>query len=196
VSFETEFEWWRTDRGESYEKALEAGIVFRPTSNVELWFQPEYRWKRKHAQWVENVDEDGDSVSDRFVFGRLRSRVLDLTTRASVTFSRNLSLQLYVQPFLATGSYDDYKSLVNPESYTFEPYETQTDRDFRRRALQSNLILRWEYGQGSTLFLVWSQSRNHKSDDPTFRPIDNIRDSFSDDGTNVLLIKMSHWLGL
>ena len=31
--------------------------------------------------------------------------------------------------------------------------------DFDVREFNSNLVLRWEYSAGSTLFLVWSQSR-------------------------------------
>jgi hypothetical protein len=196
VSFEAEFDWWQTDDGNSYGRSIESGIVFRPTANVALRFSPEYRWKRNHTQWVENVDGADDSGDDTYVFGELRSRVIDLTTRASITFSRNLSLQLYVQPFVATGSYDGYKKLAAPESYAFAPYAPDENHDFSRRSLKSNMILRWEYGPGSTLFVVWSQSRNHKSDYATFRPLDNVRDSFSDDGTNVLMAKVSHWIGL
>ncbi|NIU78657.1 MAG: hypothetical protein GWN71_35435, partial [Gammaproteobacteria bacterium] len=35
------------------------------------------------------------------------------------------------------------------------------DPDFNFKQLRSNLVLRWEYRPGSTLFLVWSQGRSH-----------------------------------
>jgi hypothetical protein len=39
-----------------------------------------------------------------------------------------------------------------------------SDRDFNARSLLGNAVLRWEWRPGSTLYLVWQQSR---SDRPT-----------------------------
>ncbi len=39
--------------------------------------------------------------------------------------------------------------------YTFEK------NDFNVKQFLSNLVIRWEYSPGSTLFLVWSQTRSY-----------------------------------
>ena len=68
--------------------------------------------------------------------------------------------------------------------------------DFSYRSLRSNLVFRWEYRPGSTMFLVWSQSRDAASDDPSFHPWDSMKESFSDEGQNIFLIKLNYWLGI
>ena len=36
---------------------------------------------------------------------------------------------------------------------------TLEDRDFRVRSFRSNLVLRWEWRPGSTLYVIWQQDR-------------------------------------
>ena len=112
-------------------------------------------------------------------------------------FSRDLSLELYLQPFLAVGTYKHFKELARPSSYMFTPYaELDYNPDFRHRSLQSNMVLRWEYRPGSTLFLVWSQANSAFSSDPSFLPLKNIGESFLDDGSDIFFIKVNYWLSL
>lgn len=174
---------------------LGAGITIRPGTRVEIRLRPRLRWRDDDAQWVENIDDDGDETDDHFVYARLKSRTLDLTTRASFLFSRDLSLELYLQPFISTGDYRDYRELAQPGSYLFTPFrQPEDDPDFRQRSLQSNLVLRWEYRPGSTLFVVWSQSRSRDYERYRFRPLADAFDSFTDTGTNIFLVKLNYWL--
>ena len=66
---------------------------------------------------------------------------------------------------------------------------------FSVRELRSNLVLRWEFRPGSTLFVVWSEAR----DDKTLAPgLDFGRDGsrlFSAPARDVFLVKLSYWLG-
>ena len=69
------------------------------------------------------------------------------------------------------------------------------------RALRGNTVLRWEFRPGSTLFLVWSQSReialeSIEEADLEFRPVHRLRDSFTDPGKNIFLIKCRYWFGI
>jgi len=146
---------------------------------------------------VENVDDDGDEVDDHFVYGELESEVLDLTTRLNVIFTRDLSLEFYAQPFVAAGDYGHFKELDRPESHDFIPYTGLVENpDFHRRSLRSNLVLRWEYRPGSTFFFVWSQSRRIETEEPSLRPLSSLGHSLTDDGTNILLVKLNYWVGL
>ena len=194
VSGFIEYEWERTSAGGKH-REMAAGIQVRPTSNIEISVRPRVSWDFADAQWVENIDSYGDGEDDQYVYGQFDSRRLDLTTRASVLFSRDLSLELYIQPFIATGDYSDYKELARPASYSFLPHVgPEEDPDFRNRSLQSNLVLRWEYRPGSTFFLVWSQFRDDEGERPRFKPLSNLGKSFADEGTNIFLVKFNYWL--
>jgi hypothetical protein len=189
-------EWARNEEG-GYRREFQAGLVLRPAANVELRVEPVFRWERSDAQWIENVDDNGDDEDDHFVYGRLRSKTLDLTSRANLILSRDLSLEFYLQPFLAVGEYDDLKELARPDSYEFTPRpEPEDNPDFDDRSLQSNLVLRWEYRPGSTLFLVWSQSRDHSVETTEFRPVHDLSRIFADEGTTVFLVKLNYWMNL
>ena len=101
---------------------------------------------------------------------------------------------------MTAGNYRELKELARPRSYTFNPFTgtLDDDPDFSRRSLKSNMVFRWEYRPGSTLFLVWSQSRSQKFDviDPSFDPWSGMWNAFGDEGNNIFLVKMNYWLGL
>jgi len=189
----------RATEGLSWVHRVAMTATIRPASNIEFQIGPSYRSESNFAQWVKNIDDGGDGQDDHYVFGELKSRVLDFTTRATVAFTTNLTLQLYIQPFVAVGDYSNFKELARAGSYEFRPYaELDENPDFSRRSLRGNVVLRWEYRPGSTLFLVWSQSRSASLDigDPDFRPFEGVKESFTDEGENVFLIKTNYWLGM
>jgi len=196
VSFHIHIPGGRTDGGFSSNRGFYVGTNIRPASNIQFSIGPSYRTECNFAQWVKNVD---DAEGKHYVFGQLKSRVLDLTTRVDVSFTPDLSFQLYLQPFMAVGDYSSFKELARPRSYEFTPYDgLDFNPDFSRRSLRSNAVLRWEYSPGSVLFLVWSQSRNAflEIDNPSLKPYESLRSSFIDEGENVFLIKLNYWLGL
>ncbi len=88
-------------------------------------------------------------------------------------------------------------------TYVVEPDATAprdtirfTHPDFRTRAVKINAVLRWEYRPGSTLFVVWTQTRSgYVPYDPEFDlHRDFTRELLNDRPTNVLLLKLSYWL--
>ena len=192
---------WKDDT-QSYDYHLNLNFRVRPASNIELSLGPMYSYNVNNAQWVKLVDEHlNGQVKKHYVYGRLISRTLDFTTRADLSFTPTLSLQFYVQPFIAIGDYTNFKELIEPKSYQFKPYSLSENRDFHRRSLRSNTVLRWEFRPGSTLFLVWSQSRDAALDsvgamDLEFRPFQRLGSSFTDEGKNIFLIKCRYWFGM
>ena len=190
----------RVDGGDSYSRRFHTGLTVRPASNVRFEIGPSYSVERSFAQWVDNVESDDDGDDDHFVFARLKSQVLDLTLRGEIAFTTSLTLQGYVQSFVTSGDYRDFRELARPGSYAFTPFAyTGDEPDFDSRSLRGNLVLRWEYQPGSALFVVWSQSRSFSPDtvaDPAFRPLSGVRRSFTDDGDDIVLVKGSYWLGL
>lgn len=186
---------WGSHRGGSSWQEFQGRLTVRPVPNIELSFHPSYIRNNFNAQWITNVDDNNDGIADHFVFGRLKNRILDLTTRANVTFAQNLSLQVYLQPFTASGDYGLIHELSRPSSYELSPYNGLSfNPDFNNRSVRSNTVLRWEYRPGSLLFLVWAQSRSAVSTVPSTRPFRSLRNAFSDRGANIFLIKLSYWL--
>ena len=192
---------WNDDR-RSYDYDIDLSLRIRPTSNIDLSVGPSYAYQVKDAQWVDMVEEEiNGEVEKHYVYGELTSRTLDFTTRANISFTPTLSPQFYVQPFITIGDYTNFKELVEPKSHQFKPYPLNENRDFHRRSLRGNTVLRWEFRPGSTLFLVWSQSRKvdltHVGEaDLEFRPFHRLRISFTDAGSNIFLVKCRYWFGM
>ena len=195
VSFSIRPEYRRHDGGQSHQRGFRIGMQLRPLPSMWFSVEPSYSHRVTDAQWVE---VEGAAIQN--IYGELDSKTLDFTTRTRMSFTPDLSLELFLQPFIAIGDYGNFKQLVTPETYDFIPHTLGEDRDFHERSLRSNLVLRWEFLPGSTLFVVWSQSRSASLEDLTsedleFRPFNRLKSSFSDEGDNVFLTKISYWFG-
>ena len=70
------------------------------------------------------------------------------------------------------------------------------DRDFNVKSFRSNLVLRWQYRPGSTVFLVWSRDQQSFVSDGAFHFRQDLADIAQIPSTNVFLVKFEHWLGL
>ena len=60
--------------------------------------------------------------------------------------------------------------------------------------MRSNVVLRWEYVRGSTLYAVWNLSSSDDSRPGTFSPLRDLRDAFGGDGPNLFMVKISYWM--
>ncbi|MFH1144539.1 MAG: DUF5916 domain-containing protein [Candidatus Eisenbacteria bacterium] len=67
------------------------------------------------------------------------------------------------------------------------------DPDFKYKAFNSNLVVRWEYRAGSLLYLVWSQGREESIADGGFAFRDDFDELFRVHPHNIFLIKVSRW---
>ena len=78
----------------------------------------------------------------------------------------------------------------------FEPETIPFDPDFNRKSLRGNIVLRWEYVRGSTLFFVWNMSTLDLARPGVFTPRRDLGSVFGADGTHVFMLKMTYWFGL
>jgi len=185
----------RADEGLNKNIGVSLGMGIKPASNIQLNIGPSYRTDHITYQWVRNVN---DANGRHYVFGSYEGHVINLNMRANVSFTPDISFQFYAQPFVAVGDYRNFTELAHPRSYEFESYNVDFNPDFVSRSLRGNAIFRWEYRPGSVLFVVWSQSRGTfiETENPALSAYDNLRDSVSDKGENVFLVKLNYWLGL
>ena len=167
------------------------GVTVRPLSWMDYTLSTNLKKVRNREAWIENID-GGNVVYS--IFGDRNTDEYDFTVRSTITFTRDLTLQLYGQVFLAKGHYENSRLLVGTSEFTLYPI---TDNpDFNEQSFNTNVVLRWEYLPGSTLFLVWSQARRDGNGNyyTSFRhDLDN---TFQIPPSNVLLLKVSYWFSL
>ncbi len=97
------------------------------------------------------------------VFGTRDTRSVDFTLRGTVTLTPKLSVQLYSQLFAARGRYGDFQ--IQQDRDILADFDAYPKRDeFSFSSLQSNVVLRWEYRPGSSLFLVWTHGRRAENE--------------------------------
>ncbi len=139
-----------------------------------------------------------------YIFAPIRQHTASLTLRSSILFSRDKSLELYLEPFHTVGDYAPARVLRTADTYDLVPFEDpdfdSSDHDFNFTSANLNLVYRWEYRPGSTLFLVWTQSRSNYEERGFFtdRPGRFSNEigregPFGQEAENVFLAKVTYW---
>jgi hypothetical protein len=169
------------------------GVSLQPSDRIQTSVSSQYSTGLDVAQWITNVDATGDGVTDH-VYGTLSRDVVDVTVRGTFAFTRDLTLQAYLQPFVAVGDYDHIRRLAQPRSFLFDPVALTYDPDFSNKSLRGNIVMRWEYKPGSTLFVVWDLSQADRSRPGDFSPLRDLRTAFRADATHIFMVKASYWL--
>lgn len=186
---------FRGDEGNSSNTWIEPGFQFRATSRFSASIAGHFEHNIDDAQWHSNVTTTGVT---HYTFAHLDQTTLSSNVRVNYTMTPSLSLQVYAQPFISTGTYGNWRELADPraERYAdrYQPYAGNPG-GFNLREFRSNTVVRWEYRPGSTLFFVWQQGRSLY--DPTAATFDFSRDFnrvFDLHPMNTLLVKASFWL--
>ena len=66
---------------------------------------------------------------------------------------------------------------------------------FNFQQFRSNVVFRWEYRPGSTLFLLWSQGRENSADIEGTKSFGgDFGDLFRQRANDTFLVKVSYWL--
>jgi len=94
------------------------GVALKPASNVFISLTPSFSWDESSAQYV-TPHPDPTAASfygTRYVFAYLKSRTWSLDTRINWTFTPNLTLQLYAQPYFSTGDYSSFREFAAPRT--------------------------------------------------------------------------------
>ncbi len=173
-----------------------AGANIRPKANLEFELGTSFTHYTDYEYWV-GTGEDGLPV-----FGALDQNVLNVNLRSTYTFTKNLSLQWYSQFYFSAGDYGKYYRMIDSdhlEEVDPEAYAIDMERnDFNYKSLNINLILRWEFRPGSTLFLVWTQARDrYDTGNPTrnysLSLSRDFEDMFALPQTNTFLAKVNYW---
>jgi hypothetical protein len=201
--------------------SISPGVTFKPMNTLNITVSPSFRKSFNELQYV---DLTGYGTLDRYVFASIDQKTISMSFRLNFNLKPDLTLQYWGQPFIASGRYYDFKyivnsmasdyqnrftvynpdqiALVNNESYSIdENIDGNEDYsigkpDFNFREFLSNLVIRWEYNPGSSIYLVWSQTRSGFNPSGTMDYFDDMGDLFSVRPHNVFLVKFSYRFGL
>jgi hypothetical protein len=108
-----------------------------------------------------------------------------------------LSMQLYLQPFVASGDYKNFKYLTRPKSDDFTPIDDSSvgfDPDFNFRSVRGSAVVRWEFRPGSAVYVVWNENRSEVAPIGDFRWRRDFGALAEAPSQDVFLIKFSYWL--
>jgi hypothetical protein len=211
-------------------------FTYRSGEKLELRMGPSVTRSYTQAQYVTSTSDPlaTSTFGRRYVFAPIDQTTVALETRLNVTFSPILSLQVYAQPLISSGDYGDLAEFRAPRRYGFAAYGedmgtsvrqdngdylidpdgtgpamefTVSDRSFNFRSLLGNAVLRWEWSPGSTLFLVWQQTRAGRVRASEFDETGALdvgifdlgydtRELFGLRTDNIFLLKVNYWLNL
>lgn len=208
------------DSAGSRTREVTTSIEIRTSPRWNLSFGPSVARIRRDAQYVGRVNDALMTATHgaRYIFAPLDQTEVSLVTRLNYTFTPDLSLEMFLQPLVSHGDYGAPKQFEAPSGYRFAEYGTDTgtldkvdgrytidpdgdgpaasfgisDRTFTTRSLRGNVVLRWEYRAGSTMYLVWQQQRLNETlmdDFGTRRAMGSLLEG---DGNNVFVLKWNY----
>jgi hypothetical protein len=194
-------------------------VGWKPRPNLNLSIGPAFSTEDEYSQYVTQVEDEtaAQTYGGRYVFSRLKYTQLSANVRLNWTFNPKLSLQLYMQPLLSHGDYEDFKELSQPKTYDYhiytdeqitydgEDYHVTPDPsnptnsfsfgnpDFHVKSLRGNAVLRWEYAPGSTLYIVWTQDRSNYDYYNDFAIDSSMNKLLGEPANNIFMIKLTYW---
>ncbi len=204
--------------------SLGSGVTVRPSHNADFFMGPSVNVNRNPVQYVTMREADGQShwvlgtvdqttvaMTTRLNYTFSPTLSLQLYAQPFLSAGEYSTFRLITAP--RADRFEDRTHVLTADqirSTTVDgvvrhsvhldgngaPDFQFNDPGFNFRQLRSNVVLRWEYRPGSTLFLVWSQGRTDFDHGGRFRLGDDVGALLGSEGTNVLLIKASYWFGL
>jgi hypothetical protein len=222
LSYSLKSQYIRVDDGISRNFTLTPGLVWRIGTQFNFSSNISYLYNIDDAQYIYTNNFNN---SNRYILGRIEQNTWTMTFRADYAFTPNLILQYYVNPFISSGSYSHIKYVADADAEGFDKrYHTfsgteiinmpetnsiafdengngSTDYsinnpDFNFFEMYSNLVLRWEYTPGSTLYFVWTNSRSDYINESVQSMSNNADRLFTIKPQNIFMMKLNYWFTL
>lgn len=208
-----------TEKGYNQSSSIQLSVSYKPLKSLNFSISPGYTFSRTILQYVTQQEINGNS---RYLFSALDRNTLSTSFRVNFNLTPELSLQYWGQPFIATGKYDHFKKITDSRADNLNgrfreyipseiAYNTSDESyvvtengwgtfsfgkpDFNVKEFLSNMVIRWEYTPGSTLYLVWSQDRSSSVNDGSFDLGQDLDRLFGTKARNIFLVKLSYRFG-
>ncbi len=183
---------------------VQGTLVLRPFSRFQTRIDAQWANTPNGARWVDTLPDldAADPTRQHFLFGQQESQNLSITLRQTVVLRPTLTVTAYAQLFSAYVHYPRYFTGSAAPGGTIEqaaltPATAAASADFHEAALNINVVARWEYRIGSTLFLVYTHAGNELGLSPTQAPAQSLFPLRLGPGpaTDTVLLKWSWWFG-
>lgn len=209
---------YATDDLDGWSYGVNTRALVRFADRFTFSVTPGYERSRNTRQFYTTLAGDRlETFNQRYVFAALEQRTAYARMRLGYAITPSLGFDLYIEPFAAVGSFDRFGELAAARSSDLRLYGTDgttitrlddgsyvvtdgdhtfplADGDFDLTSLRGNAVLRWDYARGSTLFFVWSQTRDAEDVlGEQIRPGDLV-DVFDAPVRDVYAIKLSYRL--
>ena len=211
---------YNTDENGGWGRTVSGRLQFRLAPRWQASIDLTYRRTVSLRQYVTTRDDGGAATyGNRYIFSLIDRSQLSTPIRLDYSFTPDLTVEVYAEPFAASGRYYDFGELPAPQSYDLRTYGTDgttitpqpdgsnvvtdgpttftiADLDFNRLFMRSNVVVRWEWAPGSTLYLIWQQNRSEFTDSGGLVDFGSLGDAIAAPGDNFFAIKASYWIGL
>ncbi len=209
--------------GENSSERLSAGVnlTAKPGHSFSVTLSPSWSKNMNAIQYVDHVDD-----GDRYILSQIDQQIVSMSLRLSYNITPDLTIQYWGQPFLAAMDYSKYKVVTDPQAEKLaDRYHLLTESELELDAGEniyhvddnhdgiidysfdnpdgnydqflSNLVARWEFRPGSTVYLVWSQTRSYDDNTGSFSIDQNLSNLYTEKKPHdVFLIKFTYRFGL
>ncbi|MFZ1289288.1 MAG: DUF5916 domain-containing protein [Melioribacteraceae bacterium] len=207
----------------AYDLGLE--LEWKPITQLSFSFGPNYSINKDKRQWIGSFADINaiNTFNNRYVFGELEQKTISANIRLNWTITPQMSLQLFLQPLISVGNYNNFKELAKSASLDYNNYSdlgavkynsendeysidpdksgpseqfTFSNPNFNYKSIRGTIVFRWEVLPGSIFYLVWSQDRddyNNPGDLQFRRDFNNL---ISAETNDIFLAKFSYWLDI
>src|SRR5690606_17007239 len=200
---------------------IHPSMIFRLGNHILMTGQLNYAWNKDELQYVSTIGASGSWANKpSYVMGRMKQETYGLTLKLQMNVAPDISIQYYGSPFTSVAKYDKFKLATDTQSPSFSnrfsefldseiSYDTGNyavsregntmtfkDPNFSFNEFQSNLVARWEYLPGSTIYLVWEHNRSNQDD--IYQPGwgNNLDRMFGMSAVNTFMMKINYWFNL
>jgi hypothetical protein len=199
--------------------AIQPALSFRLGNHIYLKTDFKYTDNADNFMYVSKQPAESGEIN---IMALIRQQTYSFTFRINYNITPDISIQYYGNPFVSSGIYSDYKRPADPRAKNItERYHSYTSSeitfdesenaynvsegsdsysfgnpDFSFREFRSNLVGRWEYRPGSTIYLVWENNRTNRGNEYISSFGQNLDELFMSQPANIFMVKVSFWLGL
>jgi hypothetical protein len=189
-------------------RTITPGLDFRIGNHVLLAGQFGYSTNDDKTQYVA-------TSRPLYFMARMKQQTYNATLKLQTNLTPDVSIQFYASPFISTASFSEFKVATDTKASKyadrFDPLETSYNNsantystkfgplpnpNFRFNEFRSNIVARWEYMPGSTIYLVWEHRRSQRDGIYSAQLGDNISRMANLPAINTLMIKLNYWFDI
>lgn len=182
----------------------------------EYRITPSLSHKQDNRQYITTISrQDSRTFYNRYVFSTVEQSTFALRIRVNYSITPDMSLEVYTEPFISSAKFSRFGELSKERTNTIRYFGedgtsinlqndeylvtdgnesfTLDDPDFKVFSFRSNIVFRYEWIPGSTLFLVWQQNKYNRLNNYGRLHSGDLFETFQSSGSQVFAFKVSYW---